>query len=399
MKNLILSSLFLLVFACAGENVDPKYRKQAFEQELKQQIQQAEEDFSWAHFNKPLRENSDINANYELLSFDFLYEAICYAKYKKIGFYEDMKIMNSFLMLSYTKMADFSYNITKYHCIYNITQGRCYINIPFGWGSYLIHSDSTLRQRFESEICSTKSSEIRMLFPQYEMLKELEKKQQYVNFRIKRIQENQLNVLETSKKKPLNSNKKIQIWSLKNDSLYYPYPVLKHHQGAKIRGILSGLSIKEEDLDILLRHLHNPCTLQPRDYVKVWQTYIEELVYDTNNLFLGIRPVLDTSFILDKSPNGDIYFGDVFERMTVEQLRNLELLYPDGKIEKCTAIADYVERRGARFVYFKRGKTLHEPVAYYFLLYYADYIPLWGWHLSDMEVVFPRRFLVWEKSH
>jgi hypothetical protein len=86
-------------------------------------------------------------------------------------------------------------------------------------------------------------------------------------------------------------------------------------------------------------------------------------------------------------------FLDIYEKISIAGLSELELIYPDFTKEKIPEIAEYAEKTKPTFIYFKRAYRSgysNEPYNY-FIFYYIDFIPFMPPRLRDMQVVFPRR--------
>ncbi len=406
MRYLFLCFLLFSLWACAEQKAPPlPFNKKMAAQAFEQQIPNALEDFIITFSDRLLR-RAKRDGWLEALKKQISSAELAEDMEQEIKTYKDkisqgnsylgrLHVLDSLFTLGWGIAPD--YRSSTRH-IYNAKQGRYYLNIPFGWAIYLLQADSSLYEHFEVKKCNAKSTQEHYRKNIFWFLDEFEDQPEKIAAAAARIIEHDKYFHAYHKQKPPIENVQFRQMTLKDGNAFYVRPLGKHRQIEKIRNMVEALCIRKDRLDVLLRQLHNPFSYyRPVHYgYGQWRLYIEDFSRDKDGNFTGINPLKDTCLLIDSLPNGVLFLGDVFERMEVEDLRKLELLYPDLTMDTTTVIAEYAERKKPTFVYFKRGATLDEPVSYYFLFYYFDYIPLYGWHLRDMEIVFPHRFLIWD---
>lgn len=294
------------------------------------------------------------------------------SRWAKPRVFDDLLLLNGKIQI---------YGVNSCHYIYRSARNRYYFNLPFGWANYLLRTDSALIRASTVQVCSVKVlKQIRWVQQRYEA-------QDYSSIQAENIEQRKNNINWEGVR--FNA---VPFRQLKQEKKLYVKSVYAHRQTQKITEITKGLYVRRNEMDTLLRHLHNTGNYFPRDWVTAPRWIIEDFIADRNSGEIGLHVMLDTPFMIENTPKYTRSI-DVFERMEVEDLERLELMYPDFTVDKIPEIVAYARQKKPTFIYFKRGKTEDEPVAYYFLFYYMDYIPFWGWRLRDLEVVFPRRFL------
>lgn len=278
--------------------------------------------------------------------------------------------------------------LTKIYFLYNPYKKVIYPWIPIEWANYIVHVDSTkIKKDYEWQEETIVRKKTHSVYPfvyymsvykdDYERAKEEQKKHIAQLKKNEKIREYcrfyNCAVLKT----PTDSFK---AYSMREEEAFRLLDtVVAQVPQYTVNGI-----------DTLLSYLHNPSfytATQGFDYTG--QCYIEGIAKDS----LG-QPYLEVLEDTLQWLFGTPYISNVFERVTVEDIRNTQLHYPDYTTEGVGAVANYAEKRRPTLMYFKRiSSFVRDDTAYYFLFYYLDYHWFWGWRLRDLEVVFPRRFL------
>ncbi len=381
MRKHFVAAFVILAFLFACTNSSTKKKQIKYEQEQAVQAFNQQLFSSWEYLQKS-------RERYSIKKADIEREANFAAKEIATAVHDSQSLCMQFEKLYlYNGLAPDIHYVRRSCFAYNAEQGTYYAFLPFCWATYTLYTDSIFVSNLQEKQCSV-SYRRKIVLPRHEdclALFEEGKSKEYVDSFL-------LNKQRISYEPRDSSYNKYSITSyieFSNEERFFAYSLGKHPQIRRIDSMLFGLDLSINRLDTLLRFLHNAATFPPMDFMRGQRHYIERISLKEGAQ--GISYISDTAVILKYEAG--VILMDAFERLCLPDLQNLELLYPDFSSEKVPEIAEYAQQKKPTFIYFKRAQIRNDNTAYYFLFYYLDYIPFYGWHLRDMEVVFPRRFL------